>query len=90
LVADRAAANKGRQNFIAWAVALLQWLGHETVKTFSQDDLLAAWEVLPDTERRRVTTTKATSYFQTRCGVKLTMEELFDRAFPQESWAGDS
>jgi hypothetical protein len=31
----------------------LQSLGHETVEIFSQDDLLTAWEVLPDTERRR-------------------------------------
>jgi hypothetical protein len=34
LAADRAAANKGRQSFIAWAVALLQRRGYEAAKLF--------------------------------------------------------
>jgi hypothetical protein len=82
LVAYRAAANKSRQSFIAWAVALLQMRGYEAAKPFSQDALLAAWNAIPTCERRSVSKANPASFFETRSGVRLTMEELFARAFP--------
>ena len=86
-VAAAMAKNKGRNNFIAWAVARLQSLGHERAQTFTQDDLLAAWDALPEEVKTRMTKTKANTYFLSRSGVRLTMPELVARAFPHESLA---
>ena len=52
LVAQRVATNEGRNAFIAWAVALLQSLGHATSVNYKQDDLLAHWNALPESEQR--------------------------------------
>ncbi len=52
LVADRAAANPGRQKFIAWEVELLRSRSSSAGKmSMSQDELLAAWNALPDMPR---------------------------------------
>ena len=65
----------------------LQSLGRERAGTFTQEDLLVAWHALPEEVKKRMTKTKAITYFQSRSGVRLTMDELFALAFPHESLA---
>ena len=81
LVADRTVANKSRLSFIEWAVNLLRMRGLEAARNFSQDELLTAWDAIPSSER--VAKAHPVAFFQRRVGVKLTMEDLFARAFPQ-------
>ena len=81
LVADRTVANKSRLSFIEWAVNLLRMRGLEAARNFSQDELLTAWDAIPSSER--VAKAHPVAFFQRRAGVKLTMEDLFARAFPQ-------
>ena len=90
LVADRVAANEGRNAFIAWAVALLQSLGFATSVNYKQDDLLANWNALPERERQSMTRSNPASYFVLRDGIRLTMKDLLDRAFQIGGLAGGS
>jgi hypothetical protein len=83
LLADRAVANPERQKFIAWAVELLRSRRSSVDKmTMSQDELLAAWDAIPDEERVTKKKGRPCVYFKLRDGVKLTMEEIHERAFP--------
>jgi hypothetical protein len=83
LIAAELALDGRRNNFISWAVAQLQSLGRKTSRALTLARLLAIWGALAEEERKNITTTKPHSYFHGRCGVCLTMDQLFDLAFPQ-------
>jgi hypothetical protein len=81
LLAERAATNRGMQNFIAWAVQLLQLHSPEIVH---KADLLAAWRALLHHARKIKDGSTVQNYFPNRCGIKRTMEELQALAFPEK------
>jgi hypothetical protein len=83
VVAARMEQNPTRRKFIAWAVDYLRERGNEEITHIA---LLQAWHAIPIETRCALLDTprenppKPDIYFADRCGVKLTMAELWKRA----------
>ena len=80
MVAARMQQNPTRRKFIAWAVNYLREQNNEEI---TKNELLDAWNAIPSATRRTMLCVskvpKCETYFGKRCGVKLTMEELWQR-----------
>ncbi len=51
--------------------------------------MLAAWEALPEIQRKSVAKANAKSFFNTRNGVKVAMQDLQELAYAPECRDGD-